>query len=98
MSQLENTTSGITMKIKPKRNLNTEQQAQAASELIKLIDCAGGIIHLSTDLGVSRQTVHNWINKKYISATAARDACKIDKYKEAGFTKEALCPDVAIWY
>lgn len=86
------------MKIKPKRNLNVKQQEKATAELIKLIEFAGGIIHLSRDLGVSRQTVHNWINKKYISATAARGLCKIDKFKEAGFTKEALCPDIAIWY
>lgn len=86
------------MNIKPRRSLNKKEQQQAANELVKLIDFAGGIIALSKDAGVSRQTVHNWINKKYISATAARYLCSTDKYKNAGFTKELLCPDIQIWY
>lgn len=86
------------VKMKPRRSLTEEQLEQAAIHLAELTETAGSVQQLAADAGVEVRQVYRWLNKGYISATGAAALCKLPQYQAAGFTKEALCPDVKIWY
>ena len=80
---------------KRKNNMSLLQQYkdQQSSQLIKLVDWAGSQTTLANALGVSPQTVHNWLARGRISAEMAIRAEKVTGV----FLKEHLRPDVRVW-
>ena len=84
--------------MKPTRNLTDDQAELALLELERLIRCAKGVSSLAADANVTRQNVYDWIRKGRISATGAATVSDIEKYKQAGFTRQSLCPDVTTWF
>ena len=68
-----------------------QQQVEQLSLLVKWF---GTQKMLANRLGVSKQTVSNWVVRGRISATAAKNAQNATK---GVFTKEDLRPDVIEW-
>lgn len=75
--------------------LSMEQiRQQQKDQLSKLLEWVGSQKRLADELGESKQTVHNWIKRGRISATAAI----LVEEKTAGlFKKSDLRPDVVEW-
>ena len=83
----------------PRMGVNEEHVTQAKSELDRLIaHCGGTQTALAEKLDISRQAVHKWVKRGYISASTAATVAEIAEFKSAGFSRESLRPDVAIWY
>jgi DNA-binding transcriptional regulator YdaS (Cro superfamily) len=72
----------------------TEVTQRQKDNLHKLIAWTGSQSRLAKQLGVSRQTVNNWISRGRISATAA---IEVDRKTDGLFKKEDLRPDVVQW-
>ena len=67
---------------------------QQAEQLLKLIAYFGTQTMTAKKLGVSKQTVNNWVNRGRISATSAIEA---EIVTLGYFTKQKLRPDVVAW-
>lgn len=76
-----------------KMSLLQQYKDQQAAQLIKLLDWAGSQTTLAKALGVSPQTVHNWLARGRISASMAIKAENVTGH----FLKEQLRPDVRVW-
>lgn len=63
-------------------------------KLSELIDYVGGQAALARFVGVSRQSVNEWVSRGRISATAAID---IERLTDGRFKKEDLRPAVTQW-
>lgn len=63
-------------------------------KLSELIDYVGGQAALARFVGVSRQSVNEWVSRGRISATAAID---IERLTGGVFKKEDLRPAVTQW-
>lgn len=63
-------------------------------KLAELIDYVGGQAALARFVGVSRQSVNEWVSRGRISATAAID---IELLTDGRFKKEDLRPAVTQW-
>ena len=63
-------------------------------KLAELIDYVGGQSSLARFVGVSRQSVNEWVNRGRISATAAID---VERLTNGAFKKEDLRPAVTQW-
>lgn len=72
----------------------TEVTQRQKDNLYKLIAWVGSQSRLAKQLGVSRQTVNNWISRGRISATAA---IEVERKTDGLFKKEDLRPDVVQW-
>lgn len=69
-------------------------KTKQAQQLIKLVEWFGTQSMMAHDLGVSRQTVNNWLKRGRISATMA---IKAEKLTNGHFKKQDLRPDVIAW-
>ena len=63
-------------------------------KLTELVEYVGGQASLARFLGVSRQSVNEWVSRGRISATAA---IEVDKLTNGLFKKEDLRPAVTQW-
>lgn len=63
-------------------------------KLTDLVEYMGGQASLARFLGVSRQSVNEWVSRGRISATAA---IEVDKLTNGLFKKEDLRPAVTQW-
>lgn len=63
-------------------------------KLTELVDYMGGQASLARFLGVSRQSVNEWVSRGRISATAA---IEVEKLTNGLFKKEDLRPAVTQW-
>lgn len=75
-------------------SLAQQIKQQQAQQLIKLVEWFGTQSMMAHKLGVSRQTVNNWLKRGRISATMAIKAEEITK---GAFNKQSLRPDVIAW-
>lgn len=67
---------------------------QQQEQLNKLIEWVGSQTRLADELGVTKQTVHNWLIRGRISAVCAT----LVEEKTAGlFKRTDLRPDVVVW-
>lgn len=67
---------------------------QQQEQLNKLIEWVGSQTRLADELGVTKQTVHNWLSRGRISAVCAT----LVEEKTAGlFKRTDLRPDVVVW-
>lgn len=64
------------------------------SKLTELVEYMGGQASLARFLGVSRQSVNEWVMRGRISATAA---IEVDNLTSGKFKKEDLRPAVTNW-
>jgi len=71
-----------------------EIKQQQADQLDLLIDWVGSKSRLASELGVTRQTVYQWVSRGRISATCA---AKVDELTNGLFKKQNLRPDVIEW-
>ena len=75
--------------------ISAQQIKQMQSQqLIKLIGWVGGQSRLAAELGQSKQTVHAWVKRGRISASAA---ILVDEKTCGMFKKSDLRPDVISW-
>lgn len=63
-------------------------------KLTELVEYVGGQASLARFLGVSRQSVNEWVSRGRISATAA---IEVEKLTNGIFKKEDLRPAVTQW-
>lgn len=63
-------------------------------KLTELVEYVGGQASLARFLGVSRQSVNEWVSRGRISATAA---IEVEKLTNGLFKKEDLRPAVTQW-
>ena len=63
-------------------------------KLTELVEYVGGQASLARFLGVSRQSVNEWVSRGRISATAA---IEVEKLTSGLFKKEDLRPAVTQW-
>ena len=63
-------------------------------KLTELVEYVGGQASLARFLGVSRQSVNEWVSRGRISATAA---IEVENLTNGLFKKEDLRPDVTQW-
>lgn len=63
-------------------------------KLTELVEHVGGQASLARFLGVSRQSVNEWVSRGRISATAA---IEVEKLTNGLFKKEDLRPAVTQW-
>lgn len=63
-------------------------------KLTELVEYVGGQASLARFLGVSRQSVNEWVSRGHISATAA---IEVEKLTNGLFKKEDLRPAVTQW-
>lgn len=63
-------------------------------KLTELVEYVGGQASLARFLGVSRQSVNEWVSRGRISATAA---IEVEKLTNGLFKKENLRPAVTQW-
>jgi len=84
-------------KMSPRTEPTPEQLNQMREQIQKLVAAftAPGIAALA---GIRTPVVQAWIARGRISAQAASDICKIPEVAAAGFTREAMRPDVVYWY
>lgn len=83
-------------------NATPEQIRQMKDQITELVDRFGasGIAHLTAvcdGQALTVMAVRNWVSRGRISATWAHKLCQLAPVKEAGFTREALRPDVKSW-
>lgn len=64
------------------------------SKLTELVEYMGGQASLARFLGVSRQSVNEWVMRGRISATAA---IEVERLTSGKFRKEDLRPAVTNW-
>ena len=83
--------------MKPKTNPTITEKAKMVVELKRLTTT-----FTSTEISImakcSVNTVRQWKMRDRVSAVAARQMEKHKTFKEYGFSKQALRPDVKIWY
>lgn len=65
-----------------------------SSRLAELVEYMGGQASLARFLGVSRQSVNEWVSRGRISATAA---IEVEQLTSGRFKKEELRPAVTQW-
>lgn len=65
-----------------------------SGRLAELIEYMGGQASLARFLGVSRQSVNEWVSRGRISATAA---IEVERLTSGRFKKEELRPAVTQW-
>lgn len=75
-------------------SLAEKLKTQQKNKLASLIDWYGTQAMMAKRLGVSKQTVSNWVARGRISAKAA---IKAESDTNKDFTKECLRPDVLDW-
>ena len=69
-------------------------KAQQKEQLYKLTEWVGSQRRLADELGVSKQTVHNWIKRGRISAVCAT---LVQEKTDGLFKRDDLRPDVIVW-
>lgn len=80
------------------RTKPTSEQVQAMREKITaLIEFAGGLTRFSNEIGIPFHTINSWKTRGKIPQYIAAEIGRIAKYRKAGFTREALRPDVSKW-
>ena len=67
---------------------------QQKEQLYKLTAWVGSQRRLADELGVTRQTVHNWIKRGRISALCAT---LVEEKTKGLFKRDNLRPDVVVW-
>lgn len=65
-----------------------------SGRLAELVEYMGGQASLARFLGVSRQSVNEWVSRGRISATAA---IEVERLTNGAFKKEDLRPAVTQW-
>ena len=83
--------------MKPKTNPTKQESAQMVVAVAQLTNTFT-ITEISIMAKCSIHTVRQWRKRGRVSAVAARQMAKHKTFKEYGFTKEQLRPDVKIWY